>query len=61
MKVKTIGPVQHDGKDVDLGTTLNLPAKAAQQLVDAGAAELVGTDTAGDSSAAPSDNGSEGQ
>jgi hypothetical protein len=53
MKVKTIGPVQHDGKDVELGATLNLSAKAAKQLVDAGAAELVGTDKAADSIPAP--------
>jgi hypothetical protein len=41
MKVKTIGPVQHDGKQIKPGTILNLSDDAAAQLIDVGAAEAV--------------------
>lgn len=60
MKVKTIGPVQHDGKDIELGTTLTVSAKAGQALVDAGAAELVGSEKNAESKSAP-DAGESGQ
>lgn len=46
MKVKTIGPVQHDGKEIEVGETLSLPTKAGQALVDAGAAEAIGAEKA---------------
>jgi len=61
MKVKTIGPVKHDGKDVELGTTLTLSTKAGQALVDAGAAEAVGTEKASGDKPAPGADGGEGQ
>jgi hypothetical protein len=59
MKVKTLGPVQHDGKPVKVGATLDLPEDAATQLIDAGAAEAVGGDKA--ASTAKTDNGGDGQ
>jgi len=61
MKVKTIGPVQHDGKDVEVGDTLTLSAKAGQALIDAGAAEVVGTEKAANNNPAPGANSGEGQ
>lgn len=39
MKVRTLGPVQHDGKQVKPGTILNLSDDAAAQLIEVGAAE----------------------
>ena len=41
MKIKTTGPVELDGKKVRVGTTLNVSETTADQLVGAGAAELV--------------------
>jgi hypothetical protein len=42
MKIRTIEPVQHDGKALKPGAVLNLDDAAAQQLIDAGAAEPLG-------------------
>jgi hypothetical protein len=42
MKIRTIEPVQHDGKALKPGAVLNLDDDAAQQLIDAGAAEPLG-------------------
>ena len=39
MKITTTGPVKHDGKDVEIGTTLDLPPRQARDLIDAFAAE----------------------
>ena len=46
MKIKTTGPVELDGKKVKVGTTLNVSETTAEQLVGAGAAELVGAKSA---------------
>lgn len=42
MKITTIGPVNHDGEDIEIGTTLNLPARQARDLINAQAAEPAG-------------------
>lgn len=42
MKVKTLTPVQFDGKDVEVGTTIEVSKKAGEQLLESGSAELVG-------------------
>jgi hypothetical protein len=42
MKIKTLGPVKLDGKDIERGTQLDVKNAIGQQLVDANAAELVG-------------------
>lgn len=39
MKVKTLGPVEFDGKKVKIGTTIDIGEAAAEQLIAAGAAE----------------------
>lgn len=39
MKVKFLTPVQHDGKDFAEGESADLPAPAAKQLIEVGAAE----------------------
>lgn len=57
MKIKTTGPVQHDGKNVKPGTILTLSDEAAAQMIDAGAAEAVSGDKAG--AADNADNGSD--
>ena len=38
MKVVIISPVNHDGKELDVGDVVDLPKDAATALVDAGAA-----------------------
>lgn len=38
MKITIISPVQHDGKDLDIGDTPDLPKAAAEALVASGAA-----------------------
>lgn len=42
MKVKTTQPVQFDGKDLDIGTVIEVSTAAGNQLIEAGSAELVG-------------------
>lgn len=39
MKIITTGPVKHDGEDVEIGATLDLPARQAKSLIDSGAAK----------------------
>jgi hypothetical protein len=58
MKVKTLSPVQHDGKEIEPGTTLDLASKAAAQLIAAGAAEGVGADKGAGKAADGADTGS---
>lgn len=38
MKIVITSPVNHDGKDFEVGDTPDLPAAAAKALVEAGAA-----------------------
>lgn len=42
MKVKTIEPVQYDGKNIKPGTFVEVTEDAAAQLIASGAAEAVG-------------------
>lgn len=42
MKIKIIGTVEHDGKRLEAGDSVNLPDRVARELVAAGAAELDG-------------------
>jgi hypothetical protein len=42
MKVKTTGPVQHDGKTVEIGAVIEVSTSAGKQLIEAGAAEEAG-------------------
>lgn len=39
MKITTTGPVKHDGKDIEIGDTLDLAPRQARDLIFAGAAE----------------------
>jgi len=39
MKIIITQPVRHDGKDVPVGETLDLPNDQANALIDVGAAE----------------------
>lgn len=39
-KVKITGPVEHDGKLLAIGKTVELPDDAVEALIHAGAAEL---------------------
>jgi hypothetical protein len=41
MKVKTLGPVEFDGKKIKIGSTIDVSETAAEQLISVGAAELV--------------------
>jgi len=40
MKIITTAPVKHDGEDIEVGTSLDIKDRQAQDLIDAGAAEL---------------------
>lgn len=40
MKIVTTSPVKHDGEDIDVGTTLDIPDRQANALIEAGAAEI---------------------
>ncbi|KQW96973.1 hypothetical protein ASC94_09200 [Massilia sp. Root418] len=51
MKIKILGPVEHDGKRLEAGDTANLPDRVARELVAAGAAEPDGKQKAAASSA----------
>lgn len=42
MKVKTKEPVQYDGKAVKPGSVIDVTDAAGEQLIEVGAAELVG-------------------
>lgn len=42
MKVTILQPVQHDGKALEVGKTVDLKADAAKALIDCGAAEKAG-------------------
>lgn len=42
MRIKLISPVEHDGKRLEVGESVNLPDRVARELVAAGAAELDG-------------------
>lgn len=39
MKIVTTGPVRHDGEDLEIGTTLDLPHQQARSLIEVGSAE----------------------
>lgn len=41
MKIITISPVKRDGKDIEIGTALDLPPREANALIDAQAAKLL--------------------
>lgn len=41
MKIKFLTPVQHDAQSYQIGETAELPGKAANSLIDCGAAEQV--------------------
>ena len=43
MKVTILTPVRHDGKALDMGDVVDLDKKAAQALIDCGAAENGGS------------------
>lgn len=49
MKIKIVSPVQHDGKTLEVGETVNIPDRAARDLVSAGAAEAEGKQKAASS------------
>lgn len=40
MKIITTAPVKHDGDDIEIGTTLDIKDRQAQDLIDADSAEL---------------------
>ena len=40
MKVKTTSPVRHDGEDIEVGTVLDIDTPQAQELINAGVAEV---------------------
>lgn len=40
MKIITTGPVRHDGKDVEIGATLDLSEQQGRDLIETGYAEL---------------------
>lgn len=62
MKITTIGPVDHDGEAIEIGTTLNLPARQAQALIIAQAAEPAGKQAAPEEGGeGGSDNGGKGE
>jgi hypothetical protein len=42
MKIVIVSPVSHDGKDLEIGKTVNLDDDAAKALIKAGAAETFG-------------------
>jgi hypothetical protein len=42
MKVKIVSPVDHDGKRLEVGESINLPDRVARELLAAGAAEADG-------------------
>jgi hypothetical protein len=42
MKITILSPVDHDGKQLEVGETYNVPDRAAGALVVAGAAEPAG-------------------
>lgn len=48
MKIVIVSPVIHDGKQLDIGDTADLPKEQAEALVDAGAALASGTKKAAD-------------
>ncbi|MBY0243182.1 MAG: hypothetical protein K2X55_28140 [Burkholderiaceae bacterium] len=39
MKITITSPVQHDGKELEVGDTVNIADRAAKNLIAAGAAE----------------------
>lgn len=42
MKVRTLGPVEYDGKKVKVGAVIEVTEAAGDQLIESGSAELVG-------------------
>lgn len=57
MKIKIVSPVHHDGKTLEVGETVNIPDRAARDLVCAGAAEVEGKQKAASSEISESPNG----
>lgn len=51
MKVKTLGPVEFDGKKIEIGSTIDVSKTTAEQLIGAGAAELTSAKRAADDAA----------
>ncbi|HEY0064717.1 MAG TPA: hypothetical protein VGC21_21550 [Telluria sp.] len=41
MKVKTLGPVELDGKKIKPGSVIDISESQADQMIDAGAAEAI--------------------
>ena len=48
MKIVIISPVNHDGKDLDVGDTPDLPKEQAENLIASGAALAAGAKKAAD-------------
>jgi hypothetical protein len=40
MKIITTAPIKHDGEDIEVGASLDLPERQAHALIEACAAEL---------------------
>jgi chromosome condensin MukBEF MukE localization factor len=49
MKIRTIEPIQHDGELIEPGSIGDVSERAAQQLIEAGAAEAVDAENEQDS------------
>lgn len=48
MKVRTTEPVQHDGKNIEVGSVIDVSKAVGEQLIEAKAAEPVGKASAAD-------------
>lgn len=46
MKVRTLTPVNFDGKDIEVGTVIDVSKKAADQMIESRSAEPAGAKAA---------------